>query len=123
MLTSQGDLEQIFVAGLGGHHQKLSVLKLTQSVDDSAWPSGGAGAIYTTDGSADTIDRITGPFKRGSEVTAVTPCNANSAPSTCPGPGFSAPYLGTINLATGAVTPLSVHGVAVQPKGMLFVGS
>lgn len=120
MLTSQGDLEQIFVAGLGGPHQKLSVLKLSQSVDDSAWPSGASGAIYTTDGSADKIDKITGPFTRGSEVTAVTPCNANSAPATCPAPGFSAPYLGVINMSTGAVTPLSVHGVAVQPKGMLF---
>ena len=121
MLTSQGDLEQIFVAGLGSHHPKLSVLKLTQSVDDSAWPAGPSGAIYATDGSADRIDKITGPFTRGSEVTAVTPCNANSAPSTCPAPGYSAPYLGAIDMSTGAVTPLTVHGVAVQPKGMLCI--
>ncbi len=121
MLTSQGDLEQIFVAGLGTHHQALSVLKLTQSVDDSTWPSGASGAIYTTDGSADTIVKITGPFKRGSEVTAVTPCNANSAPATCPAPGYSAPYLGVINMSSGKINSLSVHGVAVQPKGMLFI--
>jgi hypothetical protein len=121
MLTSQGDLEQIFVSGLGGRHQKLSVLKLTQSVDDSASPSGASGALYTTDGTADTIDKITGPFTRGSEVTAVTPCNANSAPATCPAPGYAAPYLGAIDMSTGAVTPLSVHGIAVQPKGMLSV--
>jgi hypothetical protein len=39
----------------------------------------------------------------------------------CPAPGFSAPYLGAVNMSTGAVAPLSVHGVAMQPKGMLFV--
>ena len=37
------------------------------------------------------------------------------------GPGFPANYLGVINSDTGAITPVSVHGTAVQPKGMLFL--
>ena len=38
MVTSQGDKEQIFVQGGGGRFAgRISVLKLTQSVDDTAW--------------------------------------------------------------------------------------
>jgi len=43
-LTSQGDLQQIDVRDPGGPRQQLSVLNLSQSVDDTAWatdPSGG----------------------------------------------------------------------------------
>jgi hypothetical protein len=121
MLTSQGDEEQIFASSLGGGSHALSVLKLSASVDDTAWPTGADGAIYTTDSGTDSIDRITGPFTRGSELAAVTPCDENGAPSTCPGPGFPANYLGEINPDTGAITPVSLHGTAAQPKGMLFL--
>jgi len=50
----------------------------------------------------------------------VAPCNANSAPSTCPGPGYPANALGTINLKTGAVGKVAVIG-PVTPKGLIFV--
>jgi hypothetical protein len=121
MLTSQGDLEQIFVSHLGTRHQALSVLKLPVSVDDTAWAADSSGAIYTTDTSVDGIDKITGPFKRGSVFESVTPCNANSAPSTCPAPGFSANYVGALDLFTGAISHVSLHGSAVVPHGMIFV--
>jgi hypothetical protein len=49
----------------------------------------------------------------------VTPCNANSAPSTCPAPGYPVNYLGTIDLKTGALTKVVVNGV--DPKGLIFV--
>ena len=55
----------------------------------------------------------------GTVYTAVTPCNANSAPSTCPAPGYPANSLGTINLKTGAIANISVGGVT--PKGLIFV--
>lgn len=106
MLTGQGDLEQIYVAGAGTSHQTLSVLKLSDSVDDTVWPSGGSGAIYTLGTASDAIDKVTGPFKRGSVFVAGTPCNANSAPSTCPGPGFTANYLGELT-PTPAPSPAS----------------
>ena len=121
VLDSQGDLEQIFVHNPGASDQSLSVLKLSGSVDDAAWASDPSGAIYATDNVADAIYKITGPFVKGSELVAVSPCNANNAPSTCPGPGFPQNYLGQINPQTGAITHITVHGVATAPKGMLFL--
>jgi hypothetical protein len=121
MLTSQGDKEQIFAAHAGTRRQSLSVLKLSDSVDDTAWPSASSGAIYTTDNSNNTINKITGPFRRGSVFVADTPCDANGAPATCPGPGFTANYLGELDPNTGVITRVHVHGPAVAPQGMLFV--
>ncbi|HEY5316783.1 MAG TPA: hypothetical protein VIJ20_02300 [Solirubrobacteraceae bacterium] len=121
MLTSQGDKEQVFVGGAGTRHQTLSVLTLSDSVDDTAWASDRSGAIYTTDNSANTIIKVTGPFKRGSVFVADTPCDAGDAPSTCPGPGFPANYLGELNPDTGAITRVVLHGPSVQAQGMLFL--
>ena len=53
-------------------------------------------------------------------VVLWAPCNANSAPSTCPGPGYAANSLGTINLSSGAVGTITVIG-PVRPKGLIFV--
>src|SRR5580704_16850236 len=117
VLNSQGDQELIFADASG---QNLQVLKISQPVDDTAWATSATGTLYTTDSTANTVDAITGPFTPGTAYTAVTPCNANNAPSTCPGPGFAANSLGTINLKTGAVGNVVVVG-PVAPKGMIFV--
>jgi hypothetical protein len=117
MLNSQGDEELIFSGASG---QNLQVLKLSNSVDDTTWATSASGSLYTTDSTADTVDVITGPFTPGTVYTSVTPCNANNAPSTCPGPGFPANSLGTINLTTGAVGTVALTG-AVTPKGLIFV--
>ena len=121
MLTGQGDEEQIFVSQAGGAHQRLSVLKLTASVDDTAWPSAPTGALYTTDNGNNTVNRITGPFRRGSVLVATTPCDEADAPSVCPGTGFPANYLGDLNPNTGAISHVVVAGPVVHPQGMLFV--
>jgi hypothetical protein len=121
MLNSQGDQELIF-GKFTWRGQRLSVLSISQSVDDSAWPTSKQGALYTTDSTADTLDMITGSFTPGTVYTAVTPCNANAAPATCPGGGFGPNYLGTINLKTGEVTPLTLSGAPLQPKGLIFAG-
>ena len=119
MLTSQGDLEQIF---LSPHHDRgLSVLRLSQSIDDSAWATGRHGRLYATDSSNDAVDVVTGRFRSGTMLVAVTPCNANSAPSTCPAPGFPANFLGSENLRTGQISPVQVSGPNLQPKGLIFV--
>lgn len=118
MLTSQGDQQQIFYSS---PWQPLQVLSLSASVDDSAWPSDSNDVAYTTDNSADEIIEVTGPFQRGSEIAAVTPCDSNNAPSTCPGPGYPANYLGSIDPSTGAITPLSVAGVSFEPQGLLLL--
>jgi hypothetical protein len=120
MLTSQGDQEQIFVSDLGGPHQTLSALSLSASVDDTAWPSDRAGALYTTDNADNTIYRITGPFTRGSVFVADTPCDENDAPATCPRPNFPPNFLGRLNPYTGVITRVDLSGPAVQPQGMLF---
>ena len=117
MLNSQGDEELIFSGASG---QNLQVLKISNSVDDIAWATSASGSLYTTDSGADTVDVITGSFTPGTAYTAVTPCNANSAPSTCPGPNYPANYLGTINLKTGAVGKVAIIG-PVTPKGLIFV--
>lgn len=121
VLDSQGDDQQIFAHNPGASNQSLSVLKLSASVDDAAWVADPSGAIYTTDNVSDAIHKITGPFTKGSELVAVTPCNDNNAPSTCPGPGYPQNYLGQLNPQTGAITPIAVHGAATAPKGMLFI--
>jgi hypothetical protein len=115
MLTSQGDGEQIFVADTGG--KQLSVLKLSQAgSDDTAWPSGSAGTLYITDNGADLIWKVTGSFKRGEELVAASPCDANSAPMSC----LAKQYLGQVDMTTGTMTKLSLTS-AIHPKGLLWV--
>jgi hypothetical protein len=98
MLTSQGDKEQIYVHGPGTWYQHLTVLALSQSVDDTAWATSWHGTFV-----------------------AVTPCDANGAPATCPGPGYPPNYLGQLNMYTGKITPVSLHGPSFEPQGMIFV--
>jgi hypothetical protein len=117
VLNSQGDEELIFSDASG---QNLQVLKISNSVDDIAWATSASGTLYTTDSSADTVNAITGPFKPGTAYTAVTPCNANNAPTNCPAPGFPANSLGMIDLTTGTVSNVTIAG-AIAPKGMVFV--
>ena len=126
MLTSQGDQEQIFAhfrgRGANAHHIRPSVLRLSQAVDDTAWARGRSGRIFGADGGADTIDLITGHFRPGSIFVAVTPCDAADAPATCPGPGFPANYLGSLNPWTGNITRVALTGPSFEPKGLVFVG-
>lgn len=117
VLDSQGDQQLIFVSHPGTKKQSLTVLNLSQSVDDLAWATSVKGTILTTDASADAIISITGRFSPGTAYTAVTPCNANSAPTTC----TAANYFGTINSKSGAVTAKATGGVAFQPKGMVYL--
>jgi hypothetical protein len=121
MLNSQGDLQLIFSDASGTN---LKVLKVSQSVDDSAWATSAKGTLYVTDSSANTVDALTGTFKPGTMYTAVTPCNANSAPAVCPPPSptpFGANYLGTIDLTSGTVSKVTTVIGPVIPKGMIFV--
>jgi hypothetical protein len=123
VLDSQGDLEQIYVHDPDAHGQHLFVLSLSQSVDDTAWATDTSGSFYVTDHSADTVNVVTGSFTPGSTVlTLATPCGSNSAPATCPAPGFGKNFIGSLNMWTGKVTPVSLTGVtSIQPQGMIFV--
>src|ERR1700728_986693 len=88
MLTSQGDKEQIYAHDAGSSSQHLYVLKLSQSVDDTAWATSWDGA---------------------------------NAPATCPGPGFPPTSPGLLNMWSGHITPVSLHGPRLEPQGMIFV--
>ncbi len=123
MLTSQGDKEQIYVYGAGRRYQHLSVLALSQSVDDTAWATAWRGAFYTTDNGGDAVYVIEGTFWPGTALVAVTPCGANNAPATCPAPGFPANYLGQLNMYTGQIAPVKLRGAKVHPQGLIFVAS
>ena len=123
MLTSQGDKEQIFVQHPARPRPALSVLRLSQSVDDTAWATSHDGRLYATDNGAGTVDVVTGPFTPGSVFEAVTPCDANGAPSVCPGPGYPANYLGTLNPWTGHISRVPVGGAVLNPQGMLFASA
>ena len=110
MLTSQGDQEQIFVHDAGRSDQSLSVLRLSAAVDDTAWPSDANGTLYTTDNSDNAIYAITGPFQRGQVFAAETPCDENTAPATCPGPGYPQNFLAEEDPGTGVLTPVALNG-------------
>jgi hypothetical protein len=120
LLDAQGDQQLIFGSFLP-HARHLAVLSLPASIDDSAWATARHGAFFTTDSTANTVDAITGAFQLGAVYAAVTPCNANSAPSTCPAPPkFPANFLGTISLKTGAIAAVATTGARLTPKGLLF---
>ena len=121
MLTSQGDKEQISVGPRLAFAPRLSVLRLSQSVDDTAWARSPFGRLYGADTSGDTVDVVTGRFPAHSIFVAVTPCDANNAPATCPAPGFPPNYLGSLNPWTGHITRLPVRGPAFEPQGMVFI--
>ncbi len=119
ILTSQGDKEQIYVSGSGTAHQSLQVLSLTQSVDDTAWPTDASGSLYTTDSTYDAVDKVTGQFVTNRPMVVATPCDANGSPATCPGPGYPPNYLATMNPNTGDVTRVDITGAKYVPQGGL----
>ncbi|MGH2851603.1 MAG: hypothetical protein ACRDLP_13410 [Solirubrobacteraceae bacterium] len=78
MLTSQADQEQIYVSDAGAAGQKLSVLALSQSVDDTAWASDREGALYTAD---NANDRSTASAARSSRARRSSP-SPRATPAT-----------------------------------------
>jgi hypothetical protein len=98
------------------------VLRLSQSVDDTAWARSAHGALFGTNTGGDTVDVVTGRFPAKSIFVAVTPCDAANAPATCPGPGFPPNYLGQLNPWTGVITKVDVRGPAFGAQGLVFIG-
>ncbi len=117
MLTSQGDQQQIFVDHANSTHPRLTVLNLTQAVDDTAWPTHRSGKLFSTDSTNDAVVVVTGSFESGQPVVVATPCGANTAPTTCPATPTN--YLATLNQKSGKVTPVKVDGSSYVPQGGL----
>lgn len=116
MLDSQGDQQEIFASDLGRDDQRLRVLDLSQSVDDTAFATSRRGELVATDAGADSVDVITGALTPGTAYAAVTPGSANTAGSN-PAPN----YLGTIDLNTGVVSAKHANGVALTPQSLTYV--
>ena len=116
VLDSQGDQQQIYSRDPATSTPSLWVLDLSQSIDDTAWVTDVDGTLYATNSADDTVDAVRGHFSVGDALVAVTPCDANSAPSTCTTPN----YLGWLDLATGQIAPVALSGPNLQPHGMVF---
>lgn len=67
-----GDQASATKANSGQTGTQLSTIKLSQSIDDTQWASGPSGTLYVTDGSADLIYKVTGPFQEGQQIAAVS---------------------------------------------------
>ncbi len=121
VLDSQGDKEQIYVHAEASGSPALSVLELSQSIDDTAWATAATGTLFMSDNANDLVDALHGSFRRGTAFVAARPCDADNAPSTCPGPGFPADYLGVLDMESGAITQADLGGRVVEPHGLQFV--
>lgn len=111
VLDSQGDQQLIFADGTVANN--LSVLNLSQSINDSAFVTNASGKLFVSDPKNNEILALSGPMLPGQVIVAATPSSANN-PVNIPN------YLATLNLTNGTVTPIT--GVEnVVPQGLLFV--
>lgn len=95
----------------GTPSQRLSVLNLSQSINDSAFVTSETGTLFITDSANNQVDVVKDGFSPGTTLVAVTPRDANN-------PVDRPNYLGSLNLWTGEITPMIN---SVQPGGLLFV--
>jgi hypothetical protein len=99
----------IFASNPASATPTLSVLTLGTQIDDFTWATSTEGSLILTDNSANTIYQITGDFTPGTVFVDT------ASDSGVPG------IVGTLNLATGQVTPLLVG--FTNPHGLIFVPS
>lgn len=111
MLDSQGDSQQIYVRRATSNRPRLSLLKLSQRVNDTAWVTNPHGTLYVTDNADNEVFTVRGAFTPGTAYTAVTP---RSTTPTQPNPPN---YVGTLNMNTGHITPTIT---TIQAEGLLF---
>jgi hypothetical protein len=106
MLDGQGDMQLVFAPD---HANKpLQVLTVNTPVDDTAFATLQKRTLWVTDPTANTLYSVTGHFKAGQALSAVTPDVGRS-------------YLATLNLKEGSLTPIT-QLAAISPKGLLFTG-
>jgi hypothetical protein len=89
MLDSQGDQQEVFVKDPTSAAPQLSVLAISQSVDDTAFPASPGGKPITTNPTHDTVAGITG-FQPGRAYSPVIPATPTTSPRTAR-PTTSAP--------------------------------
>ena len=117
MLTSQGDQEQIYVHDAGtapepGGAVALPVGRRHGLADQLA------GTLYSTDSTNDAIDTVRGPFVPRPTAGGRDTVRCEQRPADLPGaaelPGELPRHPESL---TGQVTPVTVVGAAVRPRG------
>ena len=123
VLDSQGDLEQIYVHDPAAPHQHLFALSLSQSVDDTAWATTTDGAFYVTDHSARHRERDHGLLHAGQhDPDRRDAVRREQRARDLPRPRVPRKnFVGSLNMFTGQVSPVSLTGPSIQPQGMIFV--
>ena len=105
-LDSQGDAQQIFMHNPGVAGQSVTVLPVGTQINDTAFATATRGVLYITDNGNNSLDAVSGTFKPGTAFVA--------APSDSGVGGF----VGTLDLNTGAITPVITN--LANPAGLLF---
>ncbi len=106
VLANQAGAQLIFVHHPGTATQTVRDLPPADQVDDTVWATR-AGRLLIVDSTHNVIYSVTARFKPGTVYT--------EAPSDAPVPGI----VGTIDLATGAITPVLIG--FTNPTGLAFV--
>jgi hypothetical protein len=101
VLAGQADQQLVFAHGLGRDGLSLERLALTHGgtaagVDDVRWADRSGGTLYLVDSGTKIVYTLTGPFQAGEAFAALD--TVGSASQTT--------ELDTINLTTGALSPL-----------------
>jgi len=107
MLDGQGDKQLVFAPEHA--NRPIQALTVNTPVDDTVFATAHQRTLWVSDPTANAIYRVTGAFKAGQGLSAVTPDVGRS-------------YLATLNLKDGSLTPIT-QLTAISPKGLLFTGS
>src|SRR5580704_316840 len=107
MVDSQGDSTLVFVANAGMLGQTLTSLTIGTQIDGAAWATATTGTMLVVDAGTNKVTSMSGSFTPGTLFI--------SAPNDSGVAGF----VGTVNLTTGAITPVAT-GFS-SPKGLLFI--
>jgi hypothetical protein len=107
MFSSQADSQLLFIHNPGAPSQTINQLPIGTQVNDVEWATASTGTLYVTDNQANKVYAIDSTFPVGTVFVA--------APSDSGVAGF----VGTLDLATGTITPIAT-GFG-SPQGLFFV--
>jgi hypothetical protein len=107
VLDSQGDMELLFIHGLGTPSQTIHYLSVGTPVDDTVWPTASKGCMIIA-------DNASGVYSVCSSLW-VTSAPLTSAPND----STIISFVGTLNLGSGLITPVIIG--MNNPHGMAFI--
>lgn len=106
VLDNQGDKQLIFTDNIGKSNQVNTMLPVSNAINDIEWATSTKGTLYLTDTGSNKVYAITGTFPVGTAFVAASDDH----------------FIGTINLNSGAITPLDMGNIKLnKPAGLLFV--